>query len=292
MCHCAELESEATYEHSLPFKVLNVNATYQIGDKNAMRAAAGDKPKVRVSENEQSRRMLVALGLLMIAIAVVAFRDREFLFEAASGQRTKAPNAVAAVPSARRVATEGVSVPSIETPKPVVIEQKDTTPAVAAPVTKKNLTQPSKPLSVPQASPAPKHSAAAKTNSAAEVTTQASQRAKIAGVTVQGQPEATLYPRLDQRTKVEGSVELQALVGTDGTIQELHVVRGPTVLGSAAREAVLQWKFKPYTQNGVPVETYARITVNFTIRVIDGSPKTVASVEPERVIVLADNVQR
>jgi hypothetical protein len=72
----------------------------------------------------------------------------------------------------------------------------------------------------------------------------------------------------------------------------LHVLKGPAVLGSAAREAVMQWKFKPYTQNGVPVETYARITVNFTIRVVDGSTKTVAEVEPEHVIVLADNYQR
>ncbi len=113
----------------------------------------------------------------------------------------------------------------------------------------------------------------------------------MADVTVQ-EPSATLYPRLDQRTKVEGSVELQALVGADGTIRELHVLRGPAVLGSAAREAVLQWKFKPFTENGVAVETFARITVNFTIKVVDGSQKTIASVQPEHVIILADNYQR
>jgi len=28
---------------------------------------------------------------------------------------------------------------------------------------------------------------------------------------------------------------------------------------------VRQWRFKPYLQNGQPVETQARITVNFTI---------------------------
>jgi protein TonB len=36
-------------------------------------------------------------------------------------------------------------------------------------------------------------------------------------------------------------------------------------LATAAREAVKQWHFKPYLLNGQPVETQARVTVNFTI---------------------------
>jgi outer membrane biosynthesis protein TonB len=33
-------------------------------------------------------------------------------------------------------------------------------------------------------------------------------------------------------------------------------------------EAVRQWRFKPYLQNGQPVETQAKISVNFTIKVL------------------------
>ena len=58
---------------------------------------------------------------------------------------------------------------------------------------------------------------------------------------------------------------LQALIGQDGAIQALRVVSGPAILAEAAREAVKQWRFKPYYQSGRPVETEARITVNFTI---------------------------
>jgi protein TonB len=65
--------------------------------------------------------------------------------------------------------------------------------------------------------------------------------------------------------KVQGSVILEALIGRDGTIQELKVVSGPAILAEAAREAVKQWRFKPYMQNGQAIETQARITVNFTI---------------------------
>jgi outer membrane biosynthesis protein TonB len=32
---------------------------------------------------------------------------------------------------------------------------------------------------------------------------------------------------------------------------------------------VRQWRFKPYLQNGQPVETKARITVNFSIKIAD-----------------------
>jgi periplasmic protein TonB len=43
------------------------------------------------------------------------------------------------------------------------------------------------------------------------------------------------------------------------------VQSGPGILASAAQEAVKQWRFKPYLQNGQPVETQCNITVNFTI---------------------------
>jgi outer membrane biosynthesis protein TonB len=42
----------------------------------------------------------------------------------------------------------------------------------------------------------------------------------------------------------------------------------------AAQQAVRQWRFKPYLQNGQPVETKARITVNFSIKVSDNPAKT------------------
>jgi TonB family protein len=73
------------------------------------------------------------------------------------------------------------------------------------------------------------------------------------------------YPLLARQMKVQGAVSLQALISRDGTIQELQILSGPSILATAAREAVKQWHFKPYLQNGQPVETRARITVNFTI---------------------------
>ena len=73
------------------------------------------------------------------------------------------------------------------------------------------------------------------------------------------------YPVLAKQMKVQGAVVLQALIDKAGSIQELHVITGPAILATAAEEAVKQWHFKPYYQQGQPVETEARITVNFTI---------------------------
>jgi protein TonB len=78
-------------------------------------------------------------------------------------------------------------------------------------------------------------------------------------------PVSPSYPMLARQMKVQGAVILQALISREGTIQELQVLNGPGILAAAAREAVKQWRFKPYYLNGQPVETQARITVNFTI---------------------------
>jgi TonB family protein len=78
-------------------------------------------------------------------------------------------------------------------------------------------------------------------------------------------PVAPSYPVLARQMKVQGAVAIQALIGASGEIQDLRILSGPSILASAAQEAVRQWRFKPYLQNGQPVETQARITVNFTI---------------------------
>ena len=73
------------------------------------------------------------------------------------------------------------------------------------------------------------------------------------------------YPMLARQMKVQGSVILQAVIGPDGLIQDLHVVSGPPILAGAAQQAVKQWHFKPHFQGVEAIETQAKITVNFTI---------------------------
>jgi TonB family protein len=73
------------------------------------------------------------------------------------------------------------------------------------------------------------------------------------------------YPEQALRAGVQGPVVLQAWIARDGTIRDLKLVRGYLVLGQAAYQAVKQWRYKPYLQNGRAVEAETYITVNFKL---------------------------
>jgi TonB family protein len=104
-------------------------------------------------------------------------------------------------------------------------------------------------------------------DTAASSTSNAAERVDMSADTanVLSEPVKPGYPLLARQMKVQGSVILQALIGRDGLIQDLRVLSGPPILASAAEEAVKQWHFKPHLVGADPVETQARITVNFTI---------------------------
>ena len=73
------------------------------------------------------------------------------------------------------------------------------------------------------------------------------------------------YPPLARQARIQGMVVLQAVIGKDGTIQNLRVVSGHPMLAQAALEAVKQWRYKPYYLNGEPVDVDTTINVNFTL---------------------------
>jgi TonB family protein len=74
-----------------------------------------------------------------------------------------------------------------------------------------------------------------------------------------------VYPPLAQEARISGVVRLNAIIGTDGTVQNLTVASGHPVLVPAALEAVKQWVYAPTLLNGQPVEVVTQIEVNFTL---------------------------
>jgi len=73
------------------------------------------------------------------------------------------------------------------------------------------------------------------------------------------------YPSLARQARVQGTVVLQAVIGKDGTVQDLHVVSGHPLLTGAAIAAARQWLYRPYYLNGEPVEVDTQINVIFTL---------------------------
>lgn len=73
------------------------------------------------------------------------------------------------------------------------------------------------------------------------------------------------YPQLAKLARIQGSVRLEALIATDGTIKDLKVVSGHPLLVKAALEAVEHWRYRPTLLNGQPVEVETEIDVNFAL---------------------------
>jgi protein TonB len=74
-----------------------------------------------------------------------------------------------------------------------------------------------------------------------------------------------VYPPLARQTRISGTVRLHAIIGKDGTIQQLEVMSGHPLLQQSALDAVRQWRYQPTLLNGDPVEVDTTIDVIFSL---------------------------
>jgi TonB family protein len=73
------------------------------------------------------------------------------------------------------------------------------------------------------------------------------------------------YPIEAKKAGIQGVVQLSAVIGKDGTVENLKVVSGPKELQQASLDAVRQWTYKPYQLNGDPVEVGTTINVTYAL---------------------------
>jgi protein TonB len=265
------------------------------------RALATAAPPRVAYDPRQRRLMVIALAVLLVALGVVLYRDRDFWFP--DTQETEQPVQSAPVASVPASTTQAEPVPAVAkaitpgpkarhrastaTPKPEANPPAAASPAppVAAATANRTVLPPLEVEVVagdthrtvrpgtnsvhvelqPGTPPQPMTDAA--TQTAANVTSSAAERVQMSADTTEvvTHPVKPGYPLLARQMKVQGSVILRALISKEGTIQDLHVVSGPAILASAAQDAVRQWRFKPHYLGNEAVETQANITVNFTI---------------------------
>jgi TonB family protein len=241
--------------------------------------AAGTNWEGAANRNERSR-MFFALVLLLVALGFVVASHREIWFadsEASVADETTpewipgsvkqnpvtpavpAPKSTKHIAAAKSAAQPAASDSSVAVTRNVI-------PPLEVEVVAGNSHSTAQ-LSGPEKVQAPVGSVDSKTTRRAPATL-ASQRVTLENTSAP-QPKEPAYPLLGRQMKVQGSVLLQAFIAADGSIRDLRVLSGPAILASAAREAAQRWQFKPYLQNGRPVETEAKITVNFTIKVLE-----------------------
>jgi len=228
----------------------------------------------------ERNRMFFALILLLVALGAVVANNRELWSSDSdasvaeettpewipgSVKQTQATPVMPAPKPTKHVATAKSSAQPAASDSSVAVARNVIPPLEVEVVAGKSTSN--MPLSNPEKVEVPGGSVDSKTARRAPATL-ASQRVTLQNTSAP-QPKEPTYPLLGRQMQVEGSVLLQAFIAADGTIRDLRVLSGPAILASAAREAAQRWQFKPYLQNGRPVETEAKITVNFTIKVLE-----------------------
>jgi TonB family protein len=74
------------------------------------------------------------------------------------------------------------------------------------------------------------------------------------------------YAEAARQARVEGTVALAIVVGSDGMAHDLHILTSLRPdLDQKAIEAVSQWKFQPGEKDGKPVNVHAVVEVNFRL---------------------------
>jgi TonB family protein len=71
------------------------------------------------------------------------------------------------------------------------------------------------------------------------------------------------YPAIARSARVQGSVVMRAVIGTDGAIQQLELIKGNPLLVNAAMQAAKKWRYRPALLDGKPVEIETTVTINF-----------------------------
>jgi TonB family protein len=260
--------------------------------------------------SKQNLRLLIALSLLLVALGVVLVKDRDFWFgsepvaesgaasqgvaqnvartaaapaksiqspvaSAATKNHNVAKSAIHTVVTAKEAAVPASTAQASAEASPVVATNRVVLPPLDVEVVAGDSHRTIHPGSNVAKVEIPGDSNRV-TASMTNLPSNAAERERLSGGSV---PELrqtidSTLPLLGQHSRVQGSVVLQAVIGADGNIENLRVVSGPAVLATAAQQAVRQWRFKPYLQNGQAVETKTRITVNFSIRVADNPATT------------------
>ncbi len=73
------------------------------------------------------------------------------------------------------------------------------------------------------------------------------------------------YPQVARIARVQGTVRLAAMIGTDGSVEELEVISGHALLIKSTIDAVSRWRYQPYQLNNAPVEVQTEIDVRYVL---------------------------
>jgi protein TonB len=74
-----------------------------------------------------------------------------------------------------------------------------------------------------------------------------------------------VYPVAALRDTIRGEVRIRATIGKDGIPTDLKILSGDPRLVDAAAGAIRQWRYRPATLEGEPIETTTTVSVVFQL---------------------------
>ena len=99
---------------------------------------------------------------------------------------------------------------------------------------------------------------------------KASQSSPVGGTILPPRPLVhvdPIYPESLKDQKISGTVKMEAVIGTDGTIVDVNVIDSPYAeLTGATIDAVRQWTYSPTLLNCTPIAVKMKVTMNFSAR--------------------------
>ena len=87
-----------------------------------------------------------------------------------------------------------------------------------------------------------------------------------------------IYPAIAKAAHIQGSVLLHVYVGEQGNVTKVEAIGGPEMLRGAAIEAVKQWSYRPFEENGKPVSAKVVVSVPFSLSIPSALEKSDAAI--------------
>jgi protein TonB len=100
---------------------------------------------------------------------------------------------------------------------------------------------------------------AAQAGLAAE-TTRVSQPTAMNHVVTKVSPQ---YPAVARQLRLAGDVEVDLVIGEDGSVEDAKVIKGNAVFTATTVDAVKKWKFRPIEVDGKAARVLTTLTFSF-----------------------------
>jgi protein TonB len=74
-----------------------------------------------------------------------------------------------------------------------------------------------------------------------------------------------VYPPLARAARVQGTVTFKFTITESGAVTDIMLVRGHPLLVAAAKDALEQWTYKPFEENGQAISVRTSVDIPFRL---------------------------